>query len=105
MLRIAEKKEDWLEAGIVYKEILEGLTFVYEEELLEMDDDEEINVIAGDCVEGLDKCLGRCDDDAIRQDWLGRRFWKFAWKNLRAEKKERGQVLFNIPHALEIISN
>lgn len=70
LLQIAEKKEDWLEAGAIFKEILEGLTSVYEEELLEMDDDEEINGIARACVEGLGKCLGRCDDDAVRQDWL-----------------------------------
>ncbi len=74
ILRTAERlarKEDRAGAGAVYQTVLDALTEIYGNELLNMDDDGAIAAIACECVEGLSECLHRGDCDRnTRQAWL-----------------------------------
>ncbi len=74
LLSLAEnlaQKEDWLGAGTIYQEVLDGLAASYDDELQEMDYDGAIAAIAGDCVDGLSECLDEGDYDSnTRQEWL-----------------------------------
>lgn len=61
LLQVAENlgdEGDWPGAGTVYREVLVALSACFGNGLRSMDDDEILAVLAGDCVEGLRKCLG-----------------------------------------------
>jgi len=73
LLQVAEDlgaKGDWPGAGTVYREVLVALSACFGNGLRSMNDDEILATLAGDCVEGLRKCLGHGVDSVTRQAWL-----------------------------------
>jgi len=73
-----EEKEDWSGAGMVYQEVLSALTSCYEEELLAVDEEGDLTVVAGECVDGLCSCLEASEGEessgvnwkVLRKAWL-----------------------------------
>ncbi len=73
-----EKKGDISGAGVVYQEVLGALCSCYEDELLPLDDDGDIAILAGDCVDGLCSCLEATEEESVdegkwgvlRNSWL-----------------------------------
>ncbi|WP_258359775.1 SWIM zinc finger family protein [Moorella sulfitireducens] len=68
--KLAEKGE-WKGAGIVYREVLDGLVTSYEDDLYGIDYEGIIASFANECVEGLWECLEKgIIDNETRRDWL-----------------------------------
>ena len=73
-----EEKEDRAGAGMVYQEVLTALASCYEDELLAVDEEGDIAVVAGECVDGLCSCLETSEGEessgenwkVLRQAWL-----------------------------------
>ncbi len=73
-----EEKEDWAGAGMVYQEVLNALASCYKEELLAVDEEGDIAVVAGECIDGLCSCLEASEGvessgenwKVLRQAWL-----------------------------------
>lgn len=74
ILRLADrlaKKNDWIGAGTIYYTVLNALVENYDDELLAIDEEGDIAVIASDCADILSDCIkhGR-PDGPTRQIWL-----------------------------------
>lgn len=102
LLQIADnmaEKEDWLGAGTVYKEILRGLASGYDEDLMNVDEDGDIALVALASTEGLQECFDALENDGtVPKDWL-----KALFEILLAEIKLGGIDLSGDAH--EIILN